>query len=90
MQTKYQTVNNLKISVELLSFINDELLKDTNISPEKFWNGFDKAVHELAPRNRELIKIREDLQKKLMGGILKTKIKISLWVIEVKQTGQQL
>ena len=28
-------------------------------------------VHELAPKNKELIQIREDLQKKLMTGILK-------------------
>ena len=63
--SKYQSVNNLKISEELLSFVNDELLKEIDISPKEFWSGFDKAVHELAPKNRELIKIREDLQKKI-------------------------
>ena len=63
--SKYQSINNLKISEELLSFVNDELLKEIDISPKEFWSGFDKAVHELAPKNRELIKIREDLQKKI-------------------------
>ena len=65
MQNKYIEINNLKVSKNLFDFINDELLKDTEISSEKFWNGFDKAVHELTPRNKELINIREDLQKKI-------------------------
>ena len=63
--SKYQSVNNLKISEELLSFVNNELLSETDISPKEFWSGFDKAVHELTPKNRELIKIRHDLQKKI-------------------------
>ncbi len=65
MQEKYININNLKISKDLLYFVNDELLKNTEISPEKFWSGFDKVVHELAPHNKELINIREDLQKKI-------------------------
>ncbi len=65
MKTLYENVNNLKVTKELLSFVNDELLKNTGINPKKFWSGFDKVVHELAPKNRELIKIREDLQKKI-------------------------
>ena len=65
MKSLYENVNNLKVTKELLSFVNDELLKNTGINPKKFWSGFDKVVHELAPKNRELIKIREDLQKKI-------------------------
>jgi malate synthase len=65
MKKQYTKINNLSVSNELLDFINNELLKDTKISPEKFWSDFDKAIHELAPRNKELIKIREKLQKKI-------------------------
>jgi len=65
MNEKYTKINNLSVSNELLNFVNDELLKDTKISPKKFWLGFDKAAHSLAPRNKELIKTREDLQKKI-------------------------
>ena len=64
MTTKYHSVNRLKVSEELFLFINNELLKDTDISPDKFWQGFDEVVHELAPKNKKLIEIREDLQKK--------------------------
>ena len=65
MSKNYQNVNNLKISEELLSFVNKELLKDLDISSEKFWEGFDNAVHDLAPQNKELIQIRKNLQKKI-------------------------
>ena len=65
MSTNYQKVNDLKVSKKLLSFVNDELLKDTNINPKEFWLGFDKAIHELAPKNKELIKTRENLQKQI-------------------------
>ena len=65
MSTNYKSVNNLKVSEDLLSFVNNELLKDTGITLEKFWSGFDKAVHDLAPKNKELLKIRENLQNKI-------------------------
>jgi malate synthase len=73
MSTNYQSVNRLKVSEELLLFVNNELLKDANITPEKFWSGFDSAVHELAPKNKELIKIRENLQKKIDSWHIKNK-----------------
>ena len=64
MTLKYNSINKLKVAEELFLFVNNELLKDTEISPDKFWQGFDKAVHELAPKNKKLIEIRENLQKK--------------------------
>ena len=73
MSNNYVSINNLKVSEVLLSFVNDELLKDTAISPEKFWSEFDKIVHELAPRNKELINIRKDLQKKIDDWHIKNK-----------------
>ncbi len=65
MTSKYHSVNNLKVADELLLFVNNELLNGTDISPEKFWKDFDKAVHELAPKNKELIDFRKTLQKKI-------------------------
>ena len=56
-----------------MNFVNSDLLKDTGISPEKCWLGFDKAVHELAPKNKALIKIREDLQRKIDEWHIKNK-----------------
>ncbi len=73
MSKNYTNVNNLKVSNELLKFVNEELLKDTAISPEKFWNGFDKTVHELAPKNKELLEKRDYLQKKIDDWHIKNK-----------------
>ena len=63
MSTSYKNVYKLKVAENLLSFVNDELLKDTDINQEKFWLGFDEAAHELAIKNKELVKKREDIQK---------------------------
>jgi malate synthase len=65
MKQKYTQVNNLSISSDLLDFVNNSLLKETNIMPEKFWFGFDSAVHDLAIKNKELLEIRERLQIKI-------------------------
>ena len=65
MKKQYTKIHNLSVSNELLNFINEELLEGTNISSEKFWEGFDSVVHELAPKNKALLKIREVLQKKI-------------------------
>ena len=73
MEKKYTKINNLSISNDLLNFVNNELLKDTKISSEKFWLSFDKAVHELTPINKKLIKIREDLQKQIDEWHIKNK-----------------
>ncbi len=73
MPNNYEKVNNLKVSKNLLLFVNNELLNGIDITPKKFWSSFDNIVHELAPRNRELIKIRQMLQKKIDDWHLKNK-----------------
>jgi malate synthase len=73
MPTNYKSVYKLKVSEDLLSFVDNELLKDTNITPENFWLGFDEAAHDLAVKNKELIKIRENLQKKIDDWHIKNK-----------------
>ena len=65
MQEKYININTLKVSEKLSQFISDELLKETDLSIDNFWSGFEKTVNELAPKNKELIKFREDLQKQI-------------------------
>ena len=65
MREKFIKINNLSVDKILADFIDNELLLGTNISPKKFWDGFDKVVHELAPKNRELLEIRETIQKEI-------------------------
>ena len=55
----------LQVDKELYDFINDEALPGTGITPETFWSGFDGLVHDLAPRNRELLDTRDELQRRI-------------------------
>ena len=55
----------LKISSNLFEFLNNEVIPGTNIKIEEFWKEFSSVVHELSPINKQLIKKREDLQKKI-------------------------
>ena len=73
MKEKYINTNNLKVSEILFNFVNDELLKDTKIAKEDFWKGFDKAVHELAPINKDLLKKRDIIQKQIDEWHIKNK-----------------
>ena len=73
MQEKYININKLKVSESLSKFVKDELLKDTNISSDDFWLGFEKTVEELEPKNRQLINFRETLQKKIDAWHIKNK-----------------
>mgnify|MGYP001230536717 FL=1 len=75
MQGKYINIGKLKVSEDISNFVSEELLKDTNVSKEKFWLGLEKTLNELAPKNKELIKIREDLQKKIDNWHIKNKNK---------------
>ena len=90
MTSTYENIYNLKVSKDLLSFVNNELLKDVDITPENFWSGFDRIVHKLAPKNKELIKIRENLQEKIDAWHIKNKdseIRVDLYKKFLKEIG---
>ena len=58
-------INNLQVDEPLFKFLNEEAIPGTNINVDKFWEDFDKAVHNLAPINKELLKKRDQIQKKI-------------------------
>ena len=62
---QYIKIKNLSVSKVLFDFINDELLNGIKINKDKFWNDFNKTVHELKPKNKKLIETREKLQKSI-------------------------
>tara|TARA_Y100001970_G_scaffold277523_1_gene381871 strand:+ start:664 stop:2847 length:2184 start_codon:yes stop_codon:yes gene_type:complete len=75
MHENYININSLKVSKELSKFVSDELLKNTDISVENFWLGFEKTVEELSPKNKELIKFRKILQEKINDWHVRNKDK---------------
>ena len=56
---------NLKVDSRLVNFLDNEVIPETGVNPDNFWSKFDQAVHELVPTNKKLIKIREEIQKKI-------------------------
>ena len=62
MSKKYKNTENLSISEDLYNFVNNEAIPETGITKEKFWKGLSSVSHELAPKNRALLKTRKRLQ----------------------------
>lgn len=59
------TLGRLQVATELQRFIDEEVLPGTGLDIAAFWSGVDTLVHELAPRNRELLAERDRLQVEL-------------------------
>ena len=64
-QEKFVKIFELSVSKILFDFVNNEVLKGTNISSKRFWHGFNKTLHELAPKNKKLIDTRHKIQKSI-------------------------
>ena len=62
MSENYIKTNNLSVSDKLFHFINNEALPGLKIKKDHFWKNFDKAVHELASKNKELLNVRRKMQ----------------------------
>jgi malate synthase len=58
-------VGGLKIARVLHDFVVDDALPGTDVSADTFWNGFGDIVRDLAPRNRELLAVRDRLQARI-------------------------
>ncbi|KIL73352.1 malate synthase G [Bacillus badius] len=61
----YVKAGSLQVDEQLLQFINNEVLPGTGINDQAFWNGFSAIVSELTPKNRHLLKKRDEMQQKI-------------------------
>src|SRR6201996_8472215 len=55
----------LQVAANLDQFIEHEALPGTGVDSDAFWNGFGALVHDLAPKNRALLAVRDRLQTEL-------------------------
>ena len=63
--TATTTVHGLAVATELHRFIEDKVLPGTGVVSADFWRGFDRIVHDLAPKNAALLAERDRLQTAL-------------------------
>ena len=71
----YVDKNELKISKVLFDFVNNEAIPGTKVNIDEFWKKFSIAAHSLAPKNKDLISKREEIQKKIDNWHKKNKNK---------------
>ncbi len=55
----------LSIDRPLHDFLLEEVLPGTGLDPDAFFEGFGALVHALAPRNRALLAVRDELQARI-------------------------
>src|SRR5262245_18948595 len=55
----------LRIDESLVSLVVDEVLPGTGIDPDRFWSGLAAFLRDLTPRNRELLRVRDEMQERL-------------------------
>ncbi|MGJ0121054.1 malate synthase G [Williamsia sp. MIQD14] len=57
--------NNVQVASVLHDFITSEALPGTGVDTDAFWNGVAQIITDLAPRNRELLDVRDSLQQQI-------------------------
>ena len=55
----------LSIADEIYRLVNDEIAPGTGVDPAAFWKSFAAIVSDLAPKNRELLEKRRQLQQQI-------------------------
>lgn len=62
---KYVVKNDLKVSEQLVEFIESKALLGSGVEADAFWSGLSDVVHQMGPRNRALLEKRETIQAQI-------------------------
>lgn len=63
--TQYVKIGNIQVAQVLAEFINKNALPGSGVDQEEFWKGFEEIIEDLAPKNRELLATRDEMQNKI-------------------------
>ena len=63
--TNYHDKSGLKVDAQLVSFIEGEALPGTGVAAESYWAGLAGLVERFMSRNRELLTVRDELQRSI-------------------------
>ena len=61
----YEKIDEISVAKVLRDFIGDEVLPGTDIGAGQFWSGLAGLVREFAPRIRDQLRFRDELQEKI-------------------------
>jgi malate synthase len=59
------TIGGLQVANVLRAFVRDEALPGSGIDEMTFWSGVERILNDFAPRNRQLLARRDELQRQL-------------------------
>tara|TARA_B110000902_G_C14290577_1_gene580709 strand:- start:1716 stop:3890 length:2175 start_codon:yes stop_codon:yes gene_type:complete len=58
-------IGGLQVAKVLSDLVNDKIAPGTGVEPAKFWTELEAILADLAPKNRQLLQKREDLQAQI-------------------------
>ena len=58
-------IGGIQVAAELHRFVTEEALPGTGIRADEFWTRLGALFADLAPRNRELLQIRDRMQERI-------------------------
>ncbi|NIL75543.1 Malate synthase G [Rhodococcus sp. B10] len=63
--TDRKTVGGLQVAEVLYDFVQNEALPGTGVDADKFWAGAEAVITDLAPKNKALLAVRDEIQGKV-------------------------
>jgi malate synthase len=61
----YEKIGEIRVAKVLRDFINGEALPGTGFSAGQFWSGLARLIYEFAPRIRQQLRFRDELQARI-------------------------
>lgn len=63
--TNYIQHGNLQVAAQLYKLVNEQIIPGTGVESDTFWAELGQMFDDLAPKNKALLAVRDDLQAKI-------------------------